>query len=118
MSLPLSPTLATVKRDLFLPEACKVKAVDGAEGLAVAYMERYGLTYEQASIWTRCQGAVWSGLEADFVLLGESPEIETRIRSFLDLYPDFRLWWENASADPGLVGPEFRTYVERLRRQP
>ena len=91
----------------------KVKAVDGPEELEQAYIARYGLSYEEAAIWARYEGTIWSGLEADFALLGDSPAIAERIRVLLKRYPDIQLWWEVAS--PLLAGPEFRAYVNGIR---
>jgi len=88
----------------------KVKTVDGGEALEQAYIERYGMTYEEAGIWSRYQGLQWSGLEADYTLLGDSPLMAQRIRLLLERFPDVQLWWELAS--PDLAGAEFREYVQ------
>src|SRR3990170_2301333 len=48
----------------------KIKAVDGAEAMEQAFIERYGLSHEEASIWARYLGVIWTGIEADFLVRG------------------------------------------------
>ena len=88
----------------------KIKAVDGIENLEKAYMERYNLTHEEASIWVRYQNVLWAGLEADFVANGISPALEAYIKLLLS-YPDVRLSWEYRWS---VQDSDFIGYVERL----
>ena len=89
----------------------KIKAVDGIEDLEKAYMDRYNLTHEEASIWVRYQNVLWAGLEADFVANGISPALEAYIKLLLR-YPDVRLSWEYRWS---VQDSDFIGYVERLR---
>ncbi len=91
----------------------KIKAVDGIEPLEQAYIDRYQLTHDEASIWSRYQAVLWNGLEADFVADGESPELDVYIEALLE-YPDVRLSWKERW---GVENPEFVTYVERLMNE-
>jgi len=93
----------------------KIKAVDGPEPSVTAYMDRYGLTYEEAAIWTRHVWSVWTSLEAEYAVLGESPELSQKIRILLP-FPDQEVWIESGGAD-WFNTPGFREYVERLRAQ-
>ena len=88
----------------------KIKAVDGIEDLEKAYMDRYNLTHEEASIWVRYQNVLWAGLEADFVANGISPALEAYIKLLLR-YPDVRLSWEYRWS---VQDSDFIGYVERL----
>jgi hypothetical protein len=88
----------------------KIKAVDGIEDLEKAYMDRYNLTHEEASIWVRYQNVLWAGLEADFVANGISPALEAYIKLLLS-YPDARLSWEYRWS---VQDSDFIGYVERL----
>jgi hypothetical protein len=56
---------------------------------------------------------VWSGLNADHTLAGESAELAGRIRLLLS-FPDNHLLREHL---PGLFTTSFRQYVERVRQQ-
>ena len=89
----------------------KIKAVDGIESLEQAYMDRYDLTHEEASIWTRYQAVMWNGLEADFVADGASPAMETYIKTLL-IYPDAALSWKFRW---GVSDAKFIEYVEQLQ---
>jgi len=100
--------------DMFLqsPELAdvmaKVKAVDGAEPLAAAYMERYGLTQAEAVLWSR---AVSRGLfiwHAQYVFNGPSQDLEDEIRSIHE-YPDLRIAFETNEDE--MLSPEFVEYV-------
>jgi len=93
----------------------KIKAVDGPEPLVTAYMDRYGLTYEEAAIWNRHVWSVWTALEAEYAVLGESPELSQKIRILLP-FPDVEVWFEHGGAD-WYNTPGFREYVERLRAE-
>ena len=90
----------------------KVKAVDGSRSLVQAYVERYSLTYEEAFIWTRYLSVVWTGLEADFILEGESLSLKNRIKSLLS-WPDDQMYWEYGGGQ--VSDASFIAYVERLQ---
>lgn len=97
-----------------LPEiAAKIKAVDGTIALVQAYMDRYDLTHEESDIWARYLGLLWSELEADYALHGESDALEKRIGLLLQ-FPDNQLLWDQGN--PQVSDEEFRAYVERIRR--
>ena len=93
----------------------KIKAVDGPEPLVDAYMGRYDLTYEEGALWTRHQLSVWTSLEAEYVVLGDSEELGSRIQILLP-FPDQALWFENDGPD-WLRTPGFRSYIERVRAE-
>ncbi len=93
----------------------KIKAVDGAEPIVAAYMDRYNLTYEEGAVWSRHLLSLWSSLETEYALFGPSPGLSDRIRILLP-FPDEQLWIEHG----GLVWlstPEFQRYVEGLRAE-
>jgi len=93
----------------------KIKAVDGSEPVVAAYIERYGLTYAEASVWLRHVLSIWTSLEAEYAVLGESPDLANRIQ-ILFPFPDQEIWFDNGGPD-FLSTPQFRDYVERLRAQ-
>jgi hypothetical protein len=93
----------------------KIKAVDGPEPLVQAYMERYDLTYEEGALWSRHQHSIWTSLEAEYAVLGESDELSNRIRILIP-WADTDLWFENGGPE-WLSTPGFRGYIERLRAE-
>lgn len=96
-----------------LPEIlARVKEVDGAEPVEVAFVQRYGLAYEDAVRWARHLALVWTVLESDFSANGRSDALDAVAWSLLRS-PDNRLFWE--SGGPQITSPEFRTYLEGLR---
>ena len=48
----------------------KIKAFDEPEPVAQAYVERYGLTYEEGAVWLRHVTSVWTSLEAEYFRIG------------------------------------------------
>jgi hypothetical protein len=94
----------------------KIKAVDGVEPVVAAYMERYDLTYEEGAVWLRHVFSIWTSLEAEYAVLGESPDLAHRIQ-LLFPYPDQEIWLDNEGTS-FLSTPRFRDYVERLRAEP
>jgi hypothetical protein len=76
-----------------------------------SFMDRYLLTYDEASIWVRYQLVVWKGLEADFIADGESPKLESYIAHLLS-YADVQLTWQGKNL---VSDAAFIAYVERLR---
>ena len=89
-----------------------IKEVDGVEPIESAFVERYGLSYEDVVNWGRHLGLIWAGLEADFILEGRSPALTSRIELLL-ASPDNRLIWETEGARP-FSDPGFLAYVEEL----
>jgi hypothetical protein len=102
--------------DSELPEIlAQIKAVDGMDAGALAFMERYDLSYEQTTVWLRHLLLIWSGMQADYLLEGESPLLGDQITALLG-NPDNQLFWELRS--PMLSDPGFIAYVERVRPTP
>lgn len=105
--------------DPFLSESAapevlaKIKAVDGLEPAVAAYMERYDLTYAEAALWLRHLLSLWTSLEAEYAVLGDSEELSQRIRVLLP-FPDQEIWFDNGGPE-WLSTPGFRAYIERLR---
>lgn len=94
----------------FLPTTlAKIKAVDGTSSMIAAYMDRYGLTHQEASAWWRHQLAIWTSLEAEYAVFGPSPALGDRL-SILFPYPDVQIWIEMGSL-AWLSTGEFRDYV-------
>ena len=90
----------------------KVKAVDPWRPLVHAYVEGYSLTYEEAGIWSRYLSVVWTGLEADFILDGESLSLKNRVDELLR-NPDDQMYWEHGGGQ--VSDASFIEYVERLQ---
>ncbi|MEN8375677.1 MAG: hypothetical protein ABFS34_09535 [Gemmatimonadota bacterium] len=87
----------------------KLTAVDGAESVVAAYMDRYDLTYEEGAAWTRHKLATWTSLEAEYAVLGPSTGLRERIR-ILFPFPNERIWLTGGGLD-WLSTAEFRDYV-------
>jgi hypothetical protein len=88
----------------------KIKEVDGPDPLPEALVERYGLTYEEADLWSRMMYGMWFGLETDFNALGPE-EAEMLLRTLLST-PDNQLYWETLG--PVYSNAEFRAFVDSL----
>jgi hypothetical protein len=91
----------------------KVKEVDGMEPLTQRLMDRYKLNTEEAVQWARSMHSIWAGIEADYVYLGPSPDLERFIGMLLS-YPDVQLFWEEETR---LYSDEFRSYVNGIDGQ-
>lgn len=91
----------------------KIKAVDGPEPVVRAYMDEYNLTYEEGAIWLRHMLSLWTSLEAEYAVLGESEELTSRIEIMLP-FRDVELWFDNGG-HLWLSTPQFREYIERVR---
>jgi hypothetical protein len=93
----------------------EIKAIDTWDGnpFEVAFVERYQVPIEHAIVWARYLMVVWSGLEGDYVLDGESPDLARRVQLLLS-FPDNRLLWEHNAR---LFGEDFQVYVERVSRR-
>ena len=92
----------------------KIKAVDGPEPLEQAYVDRYGMTYEEAGIWKRYMGTVWGGLAAIYARSGESSELTESIQ-LLALFPDDQMYWNLGGMG---INEGFRAYVHRALALP
>lgn len=97
-----------------LPEIlAKIKAVDGREPNALAFQERYGLTYAEAVTWIRYLGESWSRLEVEYARFGRSDALTHRIRQLL-ANPDQALWYDTGTPS-WYLGQGFQAYVTSLR---
>jgi len=100
-----------------IPEIlAKIKTVDGPEPLEHAYMDRYGLTYEEASIWGRYVAQLWNDMEADFTLNGPSDRIADRIQLFLLAFPDEQIYWSGLQVQSS--NDAFLNYVDEVLDRP
>ena len=90
----------------------KIGAVHGWRPLVHAYVERYSLTYAEAVIWVRFLSVVWTGLEADFILDGESLSLKNRVDGLLSNTDD-QMYWEYGGGQ--VSDASFIEYVERLQ---
>lgn len=89
----------------------KVKAVDGIEPLAGAYMERYELTASEAVRWARLvQRTLWTW-QSQYIFGGPSADLEDEIREVFK-YPDLRMAYEINEDE--LLRPEFLEYVDSI----
>ena len=106
-----SPFLESAVMPAILSE---IKAIDTWDGnpFEVAFVERYQVPIEHAIVWARYLMGVWSGLEADYVLDGESPDLAQRAQILLS-FPDNQLLWEHNAR---LFSEDFQVYVERIMR--
>jgi len=89
----------------------KIKAIDGLEPLAEAYVERYGLTPEEAVLWSRLVSRTFYYWQVDYDLQGESEGLATEV-SFVPRYPDAMLAFEVNEDE--LMTPEFRAFAESV----
>jgi len=92
----------------------KIKSKDGREPRVQAFVDRYGLTYEEAVYWVRHLDENWRGLEADFTHYGPSAELDALTVGLLS-FPDALLYWESA-LESGNFSDAFRKHVESLRQ--
>ncbi len=88
----------------------KIKQVDVGtiEPAVQAFMDRYGLTFEEADRFSRFLRQNWLGYQADFYF-GETG-IDEEIRGIL-MNPDQALWWENSKF---YFDDEFIRHVDQL----
>lgn len=92
----------------------KIKEKDGRELRVTALIDRYGLTDEEAVLWVRHLDDNWTGMEADFLQYGPSPDLDELIAGFLN-FPDAEAYWE-ASMKDGPFSTAFMEHVESLRQ--
>jgi hypothetical protein len=88
----------------------KIKAVDGPDELPEALMDRYGLSYTEAELWSRVLYGMWFGMEADFDALGPE-EVEGPMRTTLHS-TDHQLYWETMG--PYWEGTDFGAFVDAI----
>jgi len=93
----------------------KVKAVDGMEPLAGAYVDRYKLTPAEAVVWSRLVSRSLLTLHAQFQFGGPSEEFDTILRG-LFVYPDFRMAFE--INEDSLLSSEFVQYADSIIDEP
>lgn len=91
----------------------KIKEVDGTDPLPQAFVDRYGITQEEAILWERHLWLVWLEHEADFQRGGATPELAAWIRGALTT-TDNRLYWRHRGP---AVEPGFRAFVDGLAAQ-
>jgi len=89
----------------------KIKAVDGTDPIADELMARYGLTSPEAIIWGRHLWVVWSGIEADFMIRGDQPEIRSMV-AILKASPDNEIYLQ--ILDYGRHEESFVDYVNAI----
>ncbi|MEJ2320142.1 MAG: hypothetical protein P8Y21_12485 [Gemmatimonadales bacterium] len=107
---------AYVRSPLIPSILAKIKEVDGPEPGETVLMDRYGLSYEEAAIWGRYLSQIWTGLEAEYLSDGPSPELRDRIQ-LLFLFPDAQVNWDFGAA-PQVQDLKFREYVAKLTELP
>jgi hypothetical protein len=93
----------------------KIKNVDGPEPGENVLMERYGVSYQEASIWGRYLSSILSGLEAEYLRDGPTQSLQERIQ-LLFLFPDFYLNYD--SGHPQNQHSGFIDYIEEVRKLP
>ncbi|MGI9290469.1 MAG: hypothetical protein ACR2QG_04225, partial [Gammaproteobacteria bacterium] len=86
----------------------KIKEVDGHSPLVEAFVERYGLTYEDANRWVRYLMRMWFGMHTDYKF-GVVDDHGIRAAFY---YPDQALFWHHAKA---AFSKDFVEHVESLR---
>ena len=89
----------------------KVKAIDGIEPLAGAYVERYELTPAEGVLWSRLVQRTLFTWQSQYLFGGPSEELQSEIRAVFK-YPDIRIAYE--INEDGLLGPEFIEYVDSV----
>lgn len=91
----------------------RIKAVDGGDPVEQAFIDRYALTPEEAAQWVRHLALLWTVLEADYRVNGESGSLAAIARGLLES-PDNQLFWELGA--PQVSSIEFRDWVGLLRQ--
>ncbi|HEX5789196.1 MAG TPA: hypothetical protein VFY03_13520 [Woeseiaceae bacterium] len=95
-----------------------IKAKDGQEPRVAAFARHYSLSPEQAVYWVRHLDEIWTGLEADFLQNGPSPELDSMLFG-MKSFADGRLYWEVAGAEEAMrFSPRFVEYVNAIRQPP
>ncbi len=89
----------------------KVKAVDGLEPVAEAYMDRYELTADGAVIWSRLVQSLWQTWQSQYLFGGPSDDLESSIRDIFH-YPDVQIVYQ--LNEDSMLKPEFIEYVESI----
>jgi hypothetical protein len=89
----------------------KVKAVDGIEPLAGAYVERYSLTPAEAVLWSRMVQRTLFTWQAQYLFSGPTEDLESEIRNVFK-YVDLQMAYDINEDE--LLGPEFIEYVNSI----
>ena len=117
--LELERTLSYSDTFLSSPELAdviaKVKAVDGTEPLAAAYIDRYELTPSEAILWSRIVSRTLYIWHSQYSFGGSSDALADEIRAMFK-YPDVRIAYEINEDD--LLSPEFVGYVDSIVGEP
>jgi len=92
----------------------KVKAVDGLEPVAEAFIDRYSLTAEEAVLWSRLVQSVWLTWHSQFLFAGPSDALEKDIRNLFH-YPDVQIVYR--INEDSALSPQFIAYVESFVRE-
>jgi len=104
-------TEAFFEAPVFADILAKIKAVDGDDPIEAQLMARYDLTAAEAILWDRHLWVVWSGLEADFMLRGDQPEIRSLV-AILKGTPDNQIYLQ--VLDYGRYEESFVEYVRSI----
>jgi hypothetical protein len=108
MELVLSYSDVYLNQPILAEIYSKVKAVDGLEPLADAFVDRYELTPAEAVLWARNVSKTLWIIHSQFLQDGPSENLETQL-SALMTYPDFRIAFD--MNEDSLLTPEFINYV-------
>lgn len=92
----------------------KIKTVDGFPPPIPAYRERYGLTAEEAILWTRHMIVLWGGIESTYLAYGPSPTLAQNI-SILLTNPDNQIYVGQRAALT--ASEEFLDYIRDVQAQ-
>lgn len=107
MELILSYSDVYLDQPILAEIYAKVKAVDGLEPLADAYVERYELTPAEAVLWGRNVSRTLWIIHSQFLQDGPSENLETQLGALMT-YPDFRMAFD--MNEDALLTPEFIDY--------
>jgi hypothetical protein len=91
----------------------KILEVEGPLPLHQAYVDRYGLTVEQAIKWSRHHLLFWSSVEADMKAFGRSDDTDALVRQLVCL-TDHAMFWDSEQIN---ISAEFRDYIANVRRE-
>jgi hypothetical protein len=96
----------------------RVKAVDGeVDPDVAAFMERYAMTAEEALQWTRHLQVLWRSVEAEFLVNGPTPFVESFVDGALartdsgQAWGDLGLAWQAWESWSNYFDPAFAAYV-------
>lgn len=101
-------TQPVLESEVVLAAYRTVKARDGMEEEVEAFMREYGMSEDQAIVWTRLLTRMWMEREADFHYMGPDVELMYGVAGMLAL-PDNALFWRTGM---GAFTADFRRFVE------